>query len=318
MAGNSTKDIKRHQKSIGNTQKITKAMEMVSAVKMRKSQLSAITSRPYAQHSLRILQELALINQEDQGETSDLKNNIFFNKPTGNTVILVLVAPDKGLVGGLNSNLLTYTQRTATSIRDKNETVKGISIGAKASVIFSKLNIEIIQEFTNQDSITQETINPIAHFIIEAYKDEEIKQVKMVYTEFFSTLKQSPSHKQLLPISIEEIEETIEDIPPTEGKWSDDSSPQQPSITPQDYVFEPDRARIVQDITPFLINIASYNILLEANASEHSARMIAMRNASQNAEKILEELTLSYNKARQRSITQEISEVSSGAEALTL
>ena len=318
MAGNSTKDIKRHQKSIGNTQKITKAMEMVSAVKMRKSQISALASRPYAQHSLKILQELALINKEDDEEYKEFKNNIFFNKPKGNCVIIVLIAPDKGLVGGLNSNLLNYTKSTIQEIESQGKQVKGISIGVKASMILSKLKVDVIKEFNNQDSITQEETETIINDIVDEYKKPEIKNVIAIYTEFFSTLKQSPKQRNILPIDIEEIESTIDAVQTTEGKFSDSETPTAPPITAQEYIFEPNRKNIINNITPFLINILCYNILLEANASEHSARMMAMRNASQNAEKILDELTLSYNKARQKAITQEIAEVSSGAEALTV
>ncbi len=319
MAGNSTKDIKRHQKSIGNTQKITKAMEIVSAVKMRKSQLNAIASRPYAQHSLKILQEIALINKEEKEDLPELRRNIFFNKKSGNTTILIIISPDKGLVGGLNSNLLSYTKKIVDKIQSNNQIIKGISVGEKSSSIFSKLNIEIIKKFKNQNLTTQEEISELVNFLIKSYKSPDIKQIKAIYTEFFSTIKQSPTHKEILPINIQKIQSTIDDIKPTQGKWSQDTMQHNTNnIKPQDYIFEPNIKTIIKEITPFLINIILYNIILEATASEHSSRMIAMRNASQNAEKILEELTLSYNKARQKAITQEIAEVSSGAEALTI
>lgn len=201
MAGNSTKDIKRHQKSIGNTQKITKAMEMVSAVKMRKSQLRAISSRPYAQNALRILQEIALINKEE--DLQELKKNPLFNTKESGSTILVVIAPDKGLVGGLNSSLLNYTKKIIESEQYKNKVIHGVSIGEKSKNILEKLNIDIIQEFKMQNLTTQDEIQELINFITEIYQSQKTQKVNAIYTEFFSTIKQSPNQKQIFPITIE-------------------------------------------------------------------------------------------------------------------
>jgi len=292
-------------------------MEMVSAVKMRKSQSVALAARPYSQTALAILQRLAHLYEQDYETQDILRDNLFFRKKESGAVPLILIAPERGLVGGLNSTLFAYVKKRVEHLQQNNTPIFGVSVGAKARPIFSKLNIEVQHEFSNnKDWVSPEDIRPITEMITERYKTEDIQSVIAFYTEFFSTLKQSPSQRTLLPIQIQSIEDIIESIAPTEGKWSQEETNTDATTDP-DYIFEPDIKTMVDEIVPFLLEITTYHIFLEAQASEHSARMVAMRNASQNAVRILDELTLSYNKARQRAITQEISEVSSGAEALS-
>lgn len=317
MAGNSTKEIKRRQRSIGNTQKVTAAMEMVSAAKMRKSQLRALAARPYAQHVVAILERLASVRDDEKEAVKEaIRTNPYFASQEGDTVLLVLIASDKGLIGGLNASLIAHAKREIARIREAGFNVEAIAVGAKSAAALRKMGITVVKEFVGVgDSVELGEITPVTEAIMEHYRADHITRVVALYAEFLSTLKQQPAMRQILPASPAQIESLIEEAIPTEGRWSGARGKQERTRSTS-YLFEPSPAQLLDELVPTLISITSYHIILEANASEHSARMIAMRNASTNAERLLEELTLSYNKARQAAITREISEVSSGAEAL--
>lgn len=310
---NSTKEIKRRQRSIGNTQKITKAMEMVSAVKMRKSQMNAIAARPFAFHTITMLERLAHLHDADEESIIDLmrKNIYFIERSGGGDDLLVLITPDKGLVGGLNTNLFSYAQSEIEKIRSQGRQIKAISVGSKAAQFLETMKIPILKTFTNIGEYENiEQIDPITDYILEVYTREIFSEVSVIYMEFFSTLKQKPITRSLLPITIGQVEEIIESARPVEGKFSAELTEPIRDTSPS-YIFDLEVGELLEQVAPFLVSMLNYHIILDANASEHSARMMAMRNASTNAEQILEELTLSYNKARQNTITQEISELSS-------
>lgn len=320
MAANSTKEIKRRQRSIGNTQKVTRAMEMVSAAKMRKSQLRALAARPYAEHVLTILRRLGNVEEgEKRAVREAIRTNPFFAPRDTDKTLLVFVASDKGLIGGLNANLISATKRFLAAETAAGRSVEAMAVGVKAHAALTKLNVPVIADFSGVgDYVEPGQIEPITASIVRAYEeDPSIGRVVALFAEFHSTLKQSPATRQILPISAARLEADIEAAVPESGRFSE-AHPvtSDEEENPISYVFEPDVATLLAELVPSLISIASYHLILEANASEHSARMIAMRNASSNAERLLDALTLSYNKARQAAITREISEVSSGAEAL--
>jgi len=318
MAGNSTKEIKRRQRSIGNTQKVTRAMEMVSAAKMRKSQLRALAARPYAQHVVKILERLANVREDEKEAVKEaIRMNQFFAEQEGTTTLFVLIASDKGLIGGLNASLIAHAKREIGEEREAGQEVEAIAIGTKSAAALRKLDIPVVAEFSGVgDYVEYEEIAHITQAIIERYKADHVTRVIALYAEFLSTLKQQPASRQILPASATQLEAIIEEAVPDRGRWSNGHNDEELNGNGVSYIFEPDPSQLLDALVPYLISITSYHIILEANASEHSARMIAMRNASTNAERLLEELTLSYNKARQAAITREISEVSSGAEAL--
>ena len=308
----STKEINRRRHSISNTQKVTKAMEMVSAVKMRKSQMTAIAARPYAYHCITMLERLAHLHREDEESIRYvMKENMFFKQRKTNTTLLVLITPDKGLVGGLNTSLLTHAQKEIEQLQQSGKNIQAIAIGTKAEQFLHNADIPILETFSNIANYeTPEQITPLTESIIEHYKKEVVREVSVVYTEFFSTLKQKPSTRYILPITIEQVEGVVESARPIEGRFSGEKTEPIKEGEMPEYLFDPDIETLLSELAPFLVSVLAYHIILDANASEHSARMLAMRNASTNAEQILEELTLSYNKARQNSITQEIAEVS--------
>ena len=308
----STKEINRRRHSISNTQKVTKAMEMVSAVKMRKSQITAIAARPYAYHCITMLERLAHLHKEDEEPVSEvMKKNIFFKQRKTNTTLLVLIAPDKGLVGGLNTALFSHAHKEIENLQSLGRSIRAVAVGTKAEQFLQNADIPILETFSNISSYeTPQQIQPITQSIIENYKNGIIKDVAVVYTEFFSALKQKPSTRHILPITIEQIERVVESARPVEGRFSQEKTEPIKEGESPEYLFDPDIETLLREIAPFLVSVLTYHIILDANASEHSARMLAMRNASINAEQILKELTLSYNKARQNAITQEIAEVS--------
>jgi F-type H+-transporting ATPase subunit gamma len=292
----STRDIKRRQKSVSNTKQVTKAMEMVAASKMRKSQTVALKSRPYAQHALSILSQI-------KQRQSEIKN-IFLTQRTSKKILLIIVTSDKGLCGGLNSAVIKESSKVIQKYQDDGFQVTFVLVGVASTSFFQRTGLNISQVFKGAgDYIDIQQIKPISDFIQKQYETSDISKVMVIYTEFISTLKQKVSKKQILPI-------------PQENEFDIENS--EPAIMQKggEYIFEPNVESILNTLIPFLLDIYIYHIILESNASEHSARMVAMKNASENADSILKNLTLSYNKARQASITGAIAEITAGVEAL--
>jgi len=303
----SMRDTKLKIRSINNTKQITKAMEMVSASKMRKSQLAALGSRPYCQLALEILGNLS-------EHTNYNLHPLLKRRKIEKTAILV-IASDKGLCGGLNSNILKKAQKLA---KEKNADI--IAVGKKCRDFFSRRNFKTVAEFTGiGDSVKIEETSPITELLIKYYKNGEYDSIMAVYTNFLSTLKQEAVIRQILPINIEGIREIVENIVPERGKYSDLRSKkkkEEPYRYNYEYLYEPSAESVLENLLPDLLQIQIYHMILEANASEHSSRMVAMRNATDSAQKIINELTLSFNKVRQSAITKEISEITAGSEAL--
>ncbi|MFY9457805.1 MAG: ATP synthase F1 subunit gamma [Candidatus Spechtbacterales bacterium] len=289
----STRDIKRRQKSVSNTKQVTKAMEMVAASKMRKSQLVALQSRPYAEKAIALLGHI-------KAGSPDLRNIFLDGNPESKKLLAVVVTSDKGLCGGLNSAVIRESSKLFLQYKNMGHETELLLVGVKSKANFERMGLKIHETFRGVgDYVTLEEIKPIAQFIQGKYKIGEFNKVVAIYTEFISTLKQKVVQRQILPI----IEERG-----VNGQSS--------IVIGQEYIFEPSPKAVLENLIPFLIDIYVYHIILESNASEHSARMVAMKNASDSAENILDELTLTYNKARQAAITREITEITAGVEAL--
>ena len=310
----STRDIKRRQKSVKNTGQVTRAMQMVAASKMRKAQLVALQSRPYAEKAMSILSNIKI------GQP-DIKNVFLDGNPDSKKLLAVVVTSDKGLCGGLNSAVIRESAKLFEQYKKEGYEVELLLVGAKSKSNFERMNLPILKTFKSVgDYINLEQVKPISRFIQETYvrgRTPHITKVIAIYTEFISTLKQKVSRRQILPIGEDIFKDLIEDITPASGKYSEEKY-QVSSIKYQtkEYIFEPSAQAVLDNLIPFLIDVYIYHIILESNASEHSSRMVAMKNASDNAQKILGELTLSYNKARQAAITREITEITAGVEAL--
>ena len=302
----SSKQQKNRIRSTKNIGQITKAMEAVSAVKMRKSELVALRSRPFSFAALDILQNA--LSKIDLGE---LHENSFLNKREIKKICLMVVTSDKGLAGAFNTNVLRKAQKF---IDEAKVPVDVIAIRKKGKDYFTRRNINLIAEFLKAGDFTEvEETLPISNLIYNLFNDGAYDEVSIIYTNFISALKQDVLIRKLIPFTLEAIRDVISNIIPREGKHSHiRNSFAEEKKSGSKYLLEPNVNEVLHDLLPFLIDIEVHTAILEANASEHSSRMIAMKNASQNAIDIANRLRITYNKNRQAQITKELIEITAG------
>jgi len=284
----STREIRRRIRSVRNISQITRAMEMVAASKMRRSQQRVLASRPYAERLEAMIGDLAALHLDADGAAAfPLLAHREVKK-----IAVVLVTPDKGLTGPLNSNILRRAGRFVLS--EAEAPVQVVTVGRKGRDFMIRTRQEVVAEFSNlKDTVEAAEILPITEVIIDDYTSGRVDAVYLIYPKFMNTLSQVPTVHKLLPI----------EPPEATGAYSD-------------YIFEPNAREVLNNLLPRLVDTQIYQAILENFASEYSARMVAMRNASENAKDLVSELTLTYNKARQTQITAEVSEISAGANAL--
>jgi F-type H+-transporting ATPase subunit gamma len=284
----STREIRRRIRSVANMSQITRAMEMVSAAKMRKAQQRVTASRPYSEQLRQIMSDLAT-QQPDPEQLAQFP--LLQTRPVRN-VELIVVTPDRGLTGALNTNILRRGSRFI--LTEAGAPVQVIAAGKKARDYFVRTRQNVIAEFIGiGDNTTLDAVRPIADIAIDDFASGKVDAVYVVYSKFINTLVQRPEVMQILPV----------EPPPAHEGYAD-------------YIFEPSAADVLNDLLPRYVEVQLYQAILEGIASEHSARMVAMRSASDNAKEIQQELTLSYNKARQAQITREVSEIAAGANAM--
>lgn len=297
------KDIKTKIQATERTHKVTRAMEAVSAVKMRKTQATAIAGRPYARAALSILLRLS--------GTGDVQRHPLSARREGRKIALVLITSDKGLAGGLNSNVL---KRATLALEGRTrEDVRVYAYGKKGEEYFRRRGYTIAQSFENKsDDVSPAVVEQLARDLSDGFLRGEYDRVITVYSNFKSTFEQIPVLRRLLPLSLPAMKDIVEGIFPVKGKWSHAVSLEAPAS----YEVEPSRAEVLDVIIPRLIAVSLYHMLLEAKASEHSARMVAMKNASDKSKEFARDLTRLFNKIRQAAITREVSEIISGREAL--
>jgi F-type H+-transporting ATPase subunit gamma len=303
MAG--TKEIKRRIKSVKNTKKITKAMELVAASKMRRAVAQTLASRLYAEYSWDLLTSLS-------SKLEDTTHPFFTDRALGSIsskTLLVLVTSNGSLCGGYNSQIIKKAMAMLKGDLGSG-TVDVIAVGKKGDDAMRRTGQNIIATFTELPTILHlQDIAPLSRLIIEEYKKGTYSQVHVAYTDFISALSQKPNIRRLLPISKQELKGLIEKI----GK--DDTAKAPASET--SYVFEGDMNTLIESLAEKLVRMQVYQMLLESGASEQSARMVAMKNASEAAGEMIDDLTLVFNKARQAGITQEISEISAGMASMS-
>ncbi len=284
----STRDIRRRIKSVKNTAQITKAMQMVAASKMRKAQQSALAGRPYA-----------VLMNEVLGAVSDRAGDFshpLMEKRNVTRRGVIIVGTDKGLCGALNSNLL----REAAKF-DKETTIY-ITAGRKASQFIARTKRQLAAEFTYKDAPLFSEARAISRFAREMFVKCEVDQVDILFTNFISTLVQRPDSLQLLPVGeIKGVTAGVHGHAMSEKLMKGAT----------EFLFEPSPEQVLGELLPHYLNFQVYQILLEAKASEHSARMVAMKNATDNANQLIKDLTLDYNKLRQANITKELLEIAS-------
>ncbi len=294
-----TRSLRRRIKSIKNTSQITRAMEMVAATKMRRAQNQATSGRPYSEN---LNEALARLLPKINMEAHPLLSGNSSNK-TG----IILLSTDKGLVGALNTNLM----RSVISL-----TASFYTIGKKGRSFAVRAGKDLIADFENTDLITFRQAKQLAKIITEAYLAKEIREVYLAYPQFVSTLKQEAKKIKLLPID-PVILNASEGSPANAGisnKLRDSSA--SPQNDNREFLFEPNADDLLDFILVHQIEEQIYQALLETKASEHSARMVAMKNATDNAKELVEDLQLNYNQTRQDAITREILEIASASAAM--
>lgn len=308
----SVQHLKKRIKSIGNIKKITKAMELVAATKMRRSQEIALASRPYALTALNLFANLTLLekNLPELLQKRKVKKTLF-----------VVVASDKGLAGAFNSSVFRkFEKYMAEHPQGKDDSF--IAVGEKTFAYLSKRSYNVAKKFTSiGDYTTPDQVRPITDFILEGYLEGAWDKAVVFSTHFKSALKQEPLTREILPVEHDAIKNTIKEIIPTTGKFAEIIKEQHIEFTEdrkegKEYLIEPSPKEVLQDLAKHLFFMQVYHVILEANASEHSARRLAMKTASDNASDLGDELNLQYNKSRQAGITTQIIEISAGAEAL--
>lgn len=297
------KDIKTKIVATKRMNTVTRAMEAVSAVKMRKTQDAALKGRPYARAALAILTRLS--------GTNDVSRHPLSEKREVKKSALVILTSDKGLAGALNSGVL----KTASEyVSGKSvESVVVYAYGKKGCEFFLRRGYEVRKSYENkQDDVPLSRMNELSEELSRGFREGEYDEVVAVYSNFKSTFEQSPVLRPLLPLSVESMSVLVEDIRPVKGKWSNDVA----LTAPVSYEVETKGDDILNILVPRLVAVSLYHMLLEAKASEHSARMVAMKSASDKSKEVIRDLTRVYNKIRQAAITREVSEIVGGREAL--
>jgi len=287
MAGG--KEITGKIKSIENTKKVTSALEMVSASKIRKTQALMKATRPYSHMMRRIIGHLGKANPEYRHPFTIEHDEV---KKVG----YIIVSTDRGLCGGLNSNLFKLVLKNMSEWKGKGADISVVTLGKKASSFFRNIKVEIAAHASNLGETPQiNDLIGVMTTMLEAYREKKVDRVYIVYNDFINTMAQKPTVEQLLP------------LPPTDDEHIGDV---------WDYIYEPDAESLLDSVLTRYIEALVYQAVLENLASEHAARMIAMKSATDNATDLIADLKLVFNKARQAAITQEISEIVSGAAAV--
>lgn len=285
------KEVRNRITSVNSTRQITSAMKLVSAAKLKKAQDAITKMRPYSNKLTEILQNLS-----QEGGVGDYSKQ----RPIKN-VLLIVVNSNRGLCGAFNANVIkraNWAIETHYKEIQANGNLNVITVGKKATQFFSKKNVNLISSHDDIfNSISFESIIPVVESVMKLFVDGKVDKVEILYNQFKSAGTQLVQQEQFLPVL------------PTEKKESANKST-------QDYIFEPSKEEILQNLIPLSLKTQFFKVILDSNASEHGARMTAMHKATDNAGELLKELKLSYNKARQAAITGEILEISAGAESL--
>lgn len=299
------KDIKTKIRATERMHKVTRAMEAVSAVKMRKTQAAALSGRAYARSALAVLSRLA--------GTRHVKEHPLGADREGTKVAMIVITSDKGLAGALNSGVI---KRAVEALEDrKKEDVTIFAYGKKGQEYFARRGYTVQRAMENKkDEVPLSDMEMLTGELTEGFLAGSFDKVVAVYPNFKSTFEQVPTMRRLLPLSLPALNDIVSGIVPAKGKWANEEV----ITAPESYEVEPSGGEVLSLLIPKLVAVALYHMLLEAKASEHSARMVAMKNASDKSKEVTRDLNRVYNKARQAAITREVSEIVGGREALSV
>lgn len=297
------RDLRRRIKSVKNTAQITKAMQLVAASKMKRAQDQAVSGRPYAEALNKVLNKL-------KSRAEDIEHPLLEQRE-GERELLVVVNTDKGLCGGLNTNLLRRV------LNESGPQTRFVTVGSKLRGSLVRLKKDLTADFQIKDPVNFADAKTVARFVTEQFLAGEVDRVRVAFTNFISTLSQSPMIETLLPISPMQLG--------AEKSFDMAADKPSPSDAPEKFVsggdfqykYEPDPQTVLVGLLPQYVNYTFYQMVLEARASEHSARMVAMKSATDNAKQLIKDLTLEYNKARQAAITSELLEIASAQMAIS-
>lgn len=289
----SLKDIRSRIDSTKNTQQITRAMKMVSAAKLRRAQQNIVSMRPYAHTVLSVIADIAV--------TQRVAHPLLSVTREPKKILLVVLSSDRGLCGAFNGNVNKFTEKFYRENKNNFDKVDFLFVGRRAADYFRRRNIQPIDTIMNlARDVSYDLASNVAERLMEAYKTGEYDEIRLIYNEFKSVIAQDVVCETILPIDIKTAA--------TLNKGTMDF--------PQDMIFEPKPDEIIDQLITKHFNVQVYRCMSESVASEHGARMTAMENATKNAGEMIHNLTLTYNKLRQASITTELIEITSGAEAL--
>ncbi|MFM0645537.1 MULTISPECIES: F0F1 ATP synthase subunit gamma [Burkholderiaceae] len=294
MAG--MKEIRGKIKSVQNTRKITKAMEMVAASKMRRAQERMRAARPYADKVRDIAAHMSRANPE-------YRHPFMVSNEGAKAAGIILVTTDKGLCGGMNTNVLRASVQKFKELEGQGKTIEATAIGTKGLGFLNRLRAKVVSNVVHLgDTPHLEKLIGAVKVQLDLYSEGKVSAVYLAYTRFVNTMKQEPVIEQLLPLSAEQFERKEEDGTTPSTQW--------------DYIYEPDAQAVVDELLVRYVEALVYQAVAENMASEQSARMVAMKAASDNAKTVINELQLVYNKSRQAAITKELSEIVGGAAAV--
>lgn len=299
MPGN-FREIRRRIKGVKSTRQITKTMEMVSASKMRRAQAAAVQMRAYAEKALEILNSVA-------GKTGLITHPLLESRDIKKTIV-VLITSDRGLCGGLNSNVIANVLEKIKSM--PKESIAFVTLGKKGRDAILRMGYQLEADFSGLKKFEYEDIAPLVNMVMGDYLGKKCDRVILAYPRFVNAMVQKPSFSPLLPLAKENLVQILEEISGPAGTRT--------AMVEKDfdYKFEPDPSKVLAALLPKFTEMQILKAVLESQASEHSARMAAMKNATDAASEIIDDLTFTYNQVRQAGITSEIAEISTAAEAL--
>jgi F-type H+-transporting ATPase subunit gamma len=289
-----TKEIRRKIESVNNIRELTGALETLSALKMKKAQKIALMSRPFAQKITYLLSKLDYVLKE--------KKSVFLQEKEAKNILVLVVSSDRGFCGSFNQNIVKLAEKELSALKSKEVKIEILPIGKKGISFFKKKGYDFKFNFTGIGDYGElEELKPISDYLIKSFLENKFQKIYFVYTDFVSSLLQKPKIIQILPFAKENFKDFLKE---------------EISKKEEEFIIEPSYQTLAEEIVPQLVEYLIYQCVLESNASEHSARMMAMRNASENAQKKVEELRLLFNKARQEQITREVCEISIVKEVL--
>lgn len=310
----SVQTLKKRLKSVKNINQVTKTMELVSSLKMRKAQEIAIGSRPYALAALDLLAHASTLKTE--------LPQLLTSRPQIKNVLFVVVASDKGLAGAFNSALFKKLENHMERHQEKYQAEEKLflSVGEKAAAYLNRRKLTTVGKFTEAgDFTTPDEVKPVSDFIVQGYLDGKWDRVVIVSTHFRSAMRQEALVRRILPVDFDHVKDIIKEIIPETGKFSDLIKEHELDFLGKnghmEYLVEPSPGQVLRRLAEHVFFMQLYHLILEANAAEHSARRMAMKTASDNAKDLADDLNLQYNKSRQAQITKEIIEITAGAES---